>query len=140
DARGTAGVCSGYHLPLRMEPATARVGAAADWTTPRVRTRAMGQETELGRLREPFAAEDIEWRVQTAGEKNGRPWARVLAYVTNRAIMDRLDEVVGPADWQNGYRGGAAGGGVCGLSVLVARGGGAAGGGAKWGGAGDRDG
>jgi len=81
----------------------------------------MAQETELTRLRDPFAPEDIEWRVQTAGEKNGKPWARVLAYVTNRAIMDRLDEVVGPADWQNVYREGPAGGVICGLSVRVAR-------------------
>ena len=53
----------------------------------------MSNEHELDRLRDPFAPGDIEWRVQTAGEKNGKPWARVLAYVTNRAIMDRLDEV-----------------------------------------------
>ena len=81
----------------------------------------MAQDTELARLRDPFAPEDIEWRVQTAGEKNGRPWARVLAYVTNRAIMDRLDEVVGPANWQNVYREGPAGGVVCGLSIRVSR-------------------
>jgi hypothetical protein len=81
----------------------------------------MAQETELVRLRDPFAPEDIEWRVQTAGEKNGKPWARVLAYVTNRAIMDRFDEVVGPANWQNVYREGPAGGVVCGLSVRVTR-------------------
>jgi hypothetical protein len=81
----------------------------------------MAQETELVRLRDPFAPEDIEWRVQTAGEKNGKPWARVLAYVTNRAIMDRLDEVVGPANWQNVYREGPAGGVICGLSIRVAR-------------------
>ena len=56
----------------------------------------MTSEPNLARLRDPFAPEDIEWRVQQAGEKNGRPWARVLAYVTNRAIMERLDEVVGP--------------------------------------------
>ena len=81
----------------------------------------MVQETELARLRDPFAPEDIEWRVQTAGEKNGKPWARVLAYVTNRAIMDRFDEVVGPANWQNLFKEGPAGGVICGLSVRVTR-------------------
>jgi hypothetical protein len=81
----------------------------------------MAQETELARLRDPFAPEDIEWRVQTAGEKNGKPWARVLAYVTNRAIMDRLDEVVGPANWRNVFEEGPAGGVVCGLSIRVTR-------------------
>jgi hypothetical protein len=28
-------------------------------------------------------------------------WARVLAYITNRAIMERLDEVVGSGNWRN---------------------------------------
>jgi hypothetical protein len=81
----------------------------------------MTSEMDLARLRDPFAPEDIEWRVQTAGEKNGRPWARVLAYVTNRAIMDRLDEVAGPGNWRNEYQPGPAGGVVCGLSVRVPR-------------------
>lgn len=81
----------------------------------------MATEQDLSRLREPFAPEDIEWRVQQAGEKNGRIWGRVLAYVTNRAIMDRLDTVVGPANWQNVYREGPAGGVICGLSVRVTR-------------------
>ena len=81
----------------------------------------MANEQELTRLREPFAPGDIEWRVQQAGEKNGKPWARVLAYVTNRAIMDRLDEVVGPGNWRNEFREGPAGGVVCGLSILVTR-------------------
>ena len=70
----------------------------------------MATEQELARLRDPFAPEDIEWRVQQAGEKNGKPWARVLAYVTNRAIMDRLDEVVGASNWRNEYREGPGGG------------------------------
>ena len=81
----------------------------------------MTTETNLARLRDPFAPDDIEWRVQQAGEKNGRPWARVLAYVTNRAIMERLDDVVGPAAWQNAYKEGPAGGVVCGLSIRVER-------------------
>ena len=81
----------------------------------------MTNETNLARLRDPFAPGDIEWRVQQAGEKNGKPWARVLAYVTNRAIMERFDEVVGPENWQNVFKEGPAGGVVCGLSVRVAR-------------------
>jgi hypothetical protein len=81
----------------------------------------MSDETDLARLRDPFAPQDIEWRVQTAGEKNGKPWARVLAYVTNRAIMERFDDVVGPENWQNVYKEGPAGGVICGLSVRVTR-------------------
>ena len=81
----------------------------------------MTGELALEQLRDPFAPDDIEWRVQQVGEKNGKPWARVLAYVTNRAIMERLDEVVGPENWQNSYREGPAGGVVCGLAVRVSR-------------------
>lgn len=81
----------------------------------------MTNATDLARLRDPFAPGDIEWRVQQAGEKNGKPWARVLAYVTNRAIMERFDEVVGPDNWQNVFKEGPAGGVVCGLSVRVVR-------------------
>ncbi len=54
-------------------------------------------------LKRPFAAEDIEWRVQQSGEKNGKFWAMVLAYVTNRAIMDRLDEAFGVGGWKNEF-------------------------------------
>ena len=54
-------------------------------------------------LTKPFPAKDIEWRVQSCGEKQGRIWAKVLAYVTNRAIMERLDSVCGPENWRNEF-------------------------------------
>ena len=54
-------------------------------------------------LKEPFAAKDIEWRISRKGVKNGKPWAMVLAYVTNRAIMERLDKVLAPNNWQNSF-------------------------------------
>lgn len=73
----------------------------------------------LAKLKEPFAAEDIEWRIQQAGETNNRIWARVLAYVTNRAIQDRLDDAVGPENWWNEYRPGPEGGVICGISILL---------------------
>ncbi len=99
----------------------------------------MTQESTLDRLRDPFAPEDIEWRVQQAGEKNGKPWARVLAYVTNRAIQDRLDEVIGPESWQNTFREGPDGGVVCGLSVRISRADGTAEWVTKWDGAENTD-
>ncbi len=55
-------------------------------------------------LSEPFDPFDIEWRIQQAGEANGKKWALVLAYVTNRAIMERLDDVFGIEGWQNEYQ------------------------------------
>ncbi len=73
---------------------------------------------DLKRLSDPFKPDDLEWRVQQAGEKGGRLWAMVVAYVDNRAIMDRLDEVVGPENWRNEFRhdGKAI---LCGLSIRV---------------------
>lgn len=68
----------------------------------------------------PFPAEDIEWRIQQAGKNGEKIWAKVLAYVTNRAIMKRLDEVCGKAGWRNEYRDIPNNGGVeCGISIKV---------------------
>lgn len=55
------------------------------------------------RLSEPFPSKDIEWRVSRSGNSNGKNWAMVLAYVDNRAIQNRLDEVFGPAGWKNEF-------------------------------------
>ena len=69
-------------------------------------------------LSKPFPAEDIEWRVQSSGnKKSGEIWAKVLAYVTNRAIMDRLDDVCGPENWQNKFETAPNGGVLCGISI-----------------------
>jgi hypothetical protein len=56
---------------------------------------------DLGKLREPFPAEDIEWRVSRAGISSGKTYCHVLAYITARAIQSRLDDVCGPANWRN---------------------------------------
>lgn len=73
----------------------------------------------LTELKSPFMPEDIEWRVARSGLKDGKPWAQVLAYVTNRAIMDRLDDTLGAENWRNEYTKGPDGGVLCGLSILV---------------------
>ena len=73
----------------------------------------------LNKIRIPFPAEDIEWRIQQQGLSNGLPWALVLAYVTNRAIMDRLDEVVGPENWTNDFTQSPNGGVLCTLGVKI---------------------
>ena len=50
----------------------------------------------INQLRAPFAADRIEWRIGSCGEKqDGSVWARCLAYIDNRAAMERLDEVFG---------------------------------------------
>lgn len=53
-------------------------------------------------LAQPFAPEDLEWRLQQT-EENGK-WGLAIPYVTNRAIMARLDDVVGVDGWYNDYR------------------------------------
>lgn len=70
-------------------------------------------------LAAPFPASEIEWRVQRSGEKDGKPWAMVLCYVTNRAIMNRLDEVVGPENWQNSFGVSPGGGVLCGITIRM---------------------
>lgn len=65
------------------------------------------------RLKEPFDEDDIEWRVGRAGKKGTKIWAKVLAYITARAIMDRLDEVFGIDGWKEEFREGPCGGIIC---------------------------
>lgn len=56
----------------------------------------------LKQLAEPFPADDIEWRVSRSGvNKNGSVFCMVLAYITARAIANRLDAVCGPENWCN---------------------------------------
>jgi hypothetical protein len=76
-------------------------------------------EIDFTALREFFEPDEIEWRVQQSGEKNGRVWAACVPYVTNRAIQTRLDEVVGPGRWKNEFCPGPGGGVLCGLSIRV---------------------
>jgi len=78
---------------------------------------------QLASLADFFSAEDLEFRVGSVSKEKRRGMA--LVYVTNRAIMDRLDEVCGPANWRNEYRPTAndpSGESItCGISILVQR-------------------
>lgn len=53
-------------------------------------------------LAQPFAPEDLEWRLQNTIEEKMRGMA--VPYVTNRAIQNRLDEVCGPENWYNDFK------------------------------------
>ena len=79
----------------------------------------MTEITISQKLQEPFAVEDLEWRVQNSGVSNkSKPWAMVVAYVTNRAIQQRLDDVLGFGGWQNQYTPSPDGKGfLCGISI-----------------------
>ena len=48
-----------------------------------------------------------------------RVWATALAYVTNRAIQQRLDDVVGPENWKNEFREWHGGSTLCGIGIRV---------------------
>ena len=74
---------------------------------------------EFAKLAEPFPADDIEWRVQSSGKRDNKVWARVLAYVTSRAVQDRLDAVCGVGNWRNEFTTGPGGGVLCGISIRV---------------------
>lgn len=81
------------------------------------------QEQEK-QLKQPFTPDEIEWRVQQSGKQLDKRtgevkyWAMVLAYVTNRAIMDRLDEVFGIDGWSNEFTEAPGGGVLCGITIL----------------------
>lgn len=76
-------------------------------------------EEVMKKLQEPFPAEDIEWRVQrTMMAKNGAK-AVVCAYVTNRAIMNRLDDVFGVSGWKNEFFAWGDNGVKCRISIKV---------------------
>lgn len=54
-------------------------------------------------LKKPFPENDIEWRIGQSGKGGKGIWAKAFAYVTARAIQDRLDETVGPENWTCRY-------------------------------------
>lgn len=75
---------------------------------------------DLSRLKDCFEPNDIEWRLQRCGKgSNGKIWGMALAYVTNRAIMNRLDEVCGPENWKNEFKSAPDGGILCGISIKI---------------------
>jgi len=80
-------------------------------------------QTKLSKqLLAPFLEDEIEWKpcrfLKT--DRGGR--AQMLAFVTNRAIMDRLDQVVGPFNWKNEYQKWGDRSVLCGLSLRVGSG------------------
>lgn len=77
------------------------------------------EEIQKG-LSQPFAPQDLEWRIQTAFEDGKHGIA--VPYVTNRAIQNRLDEVVGIPNWYNRFKpwhgNGKKESQICGISIF----------------------
>lgn len=75
---------------------------------------------DLSKLDEPFEAKDIEWRAQSCGKGQKGFWVSVLAYVTNRAIMARLDAVCGKENWKNEFKESPNSKAIeCGISIRI---------------------
>ncbi len=66
-------------------------------------------------LSAPFPSEMIDWRLGSTNPEKTQGMA--LAYVDARAVMDRLDTVCGPENWQNRYSPGVGGSIVCDLGI-----------------------
>ena len=59
---------------------------------------------DLSGLFAPFPREAVSWRIQGQPiERNGQWKGMALAYIDARDVMDRLDEVCGPANWQTEF-------------------------------------
>lgn len=73
------------------------------------------------KLKTPFEQDEIKWRIARAGitKQSQTLWARALPYIDARAVMDRLDEVVGPDKWWDEFKPGVNGGVLCGLSLEI---------------------
>lgn len=51
----------------------------------------------------PFSPERVSWRVGSTREKDNNKYGLALAYIDARDVMQRLDEVIGPQNWQDRY-------------------------------------
>jgi len=68
----------------------------------------MADFTEIAtQLARPFPTTAISWRVGATNAKSKQPGDDLrgipLAYIDARDVMDRLDDVVGPENWQDRY-------------------------------------
>jgi hypothetical protein len=69
------------------------------------------------KLSAPFAPDAIHWRAQTLTKNKEK--ALALAYLDARDVMDRFDEAVGPANWQDSYVETVKGRVICTIAVRV---------------------
>lgn len=70
---------------------------------------------KIADLAQPFDPSQVHWRAQTV--HNGK--ALALAYVDARDVMDRLDAICGPENWQDRYEETQRGRVICTLSINV---------------------
>ncbi len=68
---------------------------------------------------EPFPPEMVKWRVGATNDKENPTTGIPLAYIDARAVMDRLDAIVGPENWWDEYVETSSGRVICSLSVRL---------------------
>lgn len=75
---------------------------------------------DLSALAAEFPQDAVHWRVQGQPyERNGSHSAMALAYIDARDVMDRLDTVCGPGNWQNRYSETATGRVLCEIGICI---------------------
>jgi hypothetical protein len=68
-------------------------------------------------LAKEFPREAIHWRAQNLTQQGDK--ALALAYLDARDVMDRLDQVCGPANWQSRYTETARGRVLCEIGIRI---------------------
>lgn len=75
----------------------------------------MNEKEIMLELSKPFLPDEIEWRVGSTNQDKTKGLA--LAYVTNRAIQQRLDDIFGCFGWRNEFIEWKGKSQLCGISV-----------------------
>lgn len=80
----------------------------------------MRKNDELRRsLSNPFPVDCVKWKPEVT--KNMPPGkCRAVAYIDARAVQKRLDDVIGPENWQDEYEVLNQGSVICRLSIWIA--------------------
>lgn len=78
----------------------------------------MIKEINWEELEKPFTYEELDWVGVFAIKGDSKSWIEIAPYVTNRAVQDRLDRVLGKENWSNSYDE-TAEGVICNLSIMV---------------------
>jgi hypothetical protein len=78
----------------------------------------MDWNEKMKQLQAPFPTGDLEWRISQSGKRDGKVWAKCLVYITNRAIMQRLDRLFTPIGWKNEFREWKGKSQLCGISIF----------------------
>lgn len=74
------------------------------------------KETEL-KLKKPFKPDELEFRISATTKDKTKGLA--VAYIQNRAVQNRLDEVVGFNNWKNEFIELKNGSKICGISIKI---------------------